>query len=294
MANRTFHNSDLVLALGRFRPLKWPFSLFAQSMRISAVVITLNEERHIRRCLESLQGVADETIVVDSGSQDETVKIAGELGARTMSREWAGYSDQKNYGASFAQYDWILSLDADECLSPALRNDILQAKQHLGGVVAFEFPRKAFYLGRWIEHSGWYPDRKVRLFLRTKARWEGRFVHESLRVDGPIGRLSGDLLHFSCETISEHLQSLDRYTTLAAQDLWHSGAKRSAGSGLASSAILAFVKTYWLKQGFRDGVQGLLIACFASYYNLVKHAKVWEFEQRSQLRQRPAASAQPQ
>ena len=182
-------------------------------MKISATVITLNEQRHIRQCLESLQGIADEMIVVDSGSQDATLKIAAELGAKTFVREWTNYSDQKNFASSLAQHEWILSLDADECLSSSLRQDILQAKENSTQAVAFEFPRKAFYLGRWIEHSGWYPDHKVRLFLKNKARWEGRFVHETLRTDGPIVRLPGDLLHYSCESISEHLRTLDRYTT---------------------------------------------------------------------------------
>ena len=249
-------------------------------MKISATVITLNEQRHIRQCLESLQGIADEMIVVDSGSQDATLKIAVELGAKTFVHEWMNYADQKNFASSLAQHEWILSLDADECLSSSLRQDILQAKERSTQAVAFEFPRKAFYLGRWIEHSGWYPDHKARLFLKNKARWEGRFVHESLRIDGPIVRLPGDLLHYSCESISGHLRTLDRYTTLAAEDLWHRQ-KRSGWTHLLGSAFAAFVKTYWLKQGFRDGIQGFVIACFASYYNLVKHAKLWELERRN-------------
>jgi hypothetical protein len=250
-------------------------------MKISATVITLNEQRHIRQCLESLLGIVDEMIVVDSGSQDATLEIAAQLGAKTFVREWVNYSDQKNFASSLAQYEWILSLDADECLSATLRQDILQAKQNPTHAVAFEFPRKAFYLGRWIEHSGWYPDHKVRLFLNSKARWEGRFVHESLSIDGPIVRLRGDLLHYSCESISEHIRTLDRYTTLAAEDLWHRQ-KRSGWTQLLTSAFAAFVKSYWLTQGFRDGMQGLVIACFASYYNLVKYAKLWELEQRNQ------------
>jgi glycosyltransferase involved in cell wall biosynthesis len=248
-------------------------------MKISATVITLNEERHIRQCLESLLGVADEIVVVDSGSQDATLKIADEVGARTFLQEWTNYADQKNFASSLTEHEWILSLDADECLSSSLRQDILLVKQNATQAVAFEFPRKAYYLGRWIEHSGWYPDHKVRLFQKGKARWEGRFVHEALRIDGPVSRLPGDLLHYTCESISEHLQSLDRYTTLAAEDLWQQR-KRSGWSQLLGSAMAAFVKTYWLKQGFRDGMQGLVIACLAAYYNFLKYAKLWELEQR--------------
>ncbi|MGH9429397.1 MAG: glycosyltransferase family 2 protein [Terriglobia bacterium] len=249
-------------------------------MRISATVITLNEQRHIRQCLESLQEIADELIVVDSGSQDATLEIAAQLGAKTFVREWTTYAEQKNFATSLAQYEWILSLDADECLSSSLRQEILQAKKNRTQAVAFEFPRKAFYLGRWIEHSGWYPDHKSRLFLKDKAQWEGGFVHEALSVNGPIVRLRGDLLHYSCESISEHLRTLDRYTTLAAEDLWHRR-KRSSSAGLLGSTLAAFVKTYCLRQGFRDGMQGFIIACFASTYNFVKHAKLWELERRN-------------
>jgi glycosyltransferase involved in cell wall biosynthesis len=250
-------------------------------MKISATVITLNEQRHIRQCLESLQGIADEMIVVDSGSQDATLEIAAQLGAKTFVHDWTNYAEQKNFASSLAQYEWILSLDADECLSSSLRQDILRAKQNGTHGVAFEFPRKAFYLGRWIEHSGWYPDHKIRLFLKESAQWEGRFVHEALRVNGPIVRLQGDLLHYSCQSISEHLQSLDRYTTLAAEDLWHRQ-KRSSSADLLVSTLAAFLKTYYFKQGFLDGKQGFLIACFAGYYNFIKYAKLWELEQRRQ------------
>jgi len=246
-------------------------------MKISATVITLNEQRHIRQCLESLRGIADETIVVDSGSQDATLRIAAELGAKTFVHEWTSYSEQKNFATSLANHDWILSIDADECLSSALRESILMTKERPTQAVAFKFPRKAFYLGRWIEHSGWYPDYKVRLFLKAKARWEGQFVHESLQVDGVVAQLPGDLLHYSCESITEHLRTLDRYTTLAANDLWERR-KRTSRTQLLGSAFAAFTKTYGLKQGFRDGMQGLVIACLAAYYNFVKHAKLWELE----------------
>jgi len=250
-------------------------------MKISATVITLEEQRHIRQCLQSLEEIADEIIVVDSGSRDKTLEIACELGARTFVHEWTNYADQKNFASSLAKHDWILSLDADECLSPSLRAEILRAKRNATDAVAFAFPRKAFYMGRWIEHSGWYPDHKVRLFLKDKARWEGRFVHESLRIDGPVVQLRGDLLHYSCETISEHLRTLDHYTSLAAEELRHRH-RRSGWLQMLGSAVAAFLKTYLLKQGFRDGKQGFLIACFASYYNLVKYAKLWELEQLKQ------------
>lgn len=253
-------------------------------MKISATIITFNEERHLGSCLESLEGVADEIVVVDSGSQDNTLEIAKQFQARTFARDWTNYSEQKNYAASLATHDWILSLDADECLSPALSKMLQAVKEQDTDASAFAFPRKALYLGRWIEHSGWYPDHKTRLYRKDKARWNGAYVHESLHVDGAVARLEGDLLHYTCESISEHLHSLDRYTTLAAQELWQRGKGAGVSHSLAS-AVAAFIKTYWLKQGFRDGKQGFLIACFAGCYNLAKYAKLWELEQREDLRQ---------
>jgi glycosyltransferase involved in cell wall biosynthesis len=248
-------------------------------MKISAAIITFNEQEHLARCLESLHGVADELVIVDSGSSDRTLEIATQFGARSFVRQWTNYSDQKNYAASMASYDWILSVDADECISPALREALLSLKPTGTRFSAFEFSRKAFYLGRWICHSGWYPDFKRRLYFKTKARWEGAFVHESLVIEGPVGRLPGDLLHYTCESVSQHLSSLDRYTTLAARDLWSRGKRSRPLNGLLP-AISAFLKAYALKQGFRDGAQGFLIACFASYYNFVKYAKLWELEQK--------------
>jgi glycosyltransferase involved in cell wall biosynthesis len=254
-----------------------PFSFALRAMKISAIVITLNEEKHLGRCLESVRMVADELIVVDSGSEDDTLGIAARFGARTFVREFTNYSDQKNFAASLASHDWILSVDADESLSPELRESILALKANEPAESAFEATRKAFYLGRWIQHSGWYPDYKTRVYLKQKARWQGAYVHESLSVDGPVGRLEGDLLHYTCESISDHLRSLDRYTTLAAQELRSRG-KRGRISASLLSAATAFAKSYFLAQGFRDGIQGFWIACFASYYNFVKYAKLWDLQ----------------
>ena len=268
-----------MLALGRLPQGSGPF-LFLKRMKISATVITLNEENHLGRCLASLDGVVEETLVVDAGSRDRTSEIARELGARPIVHEWKSYANQKNHAAALAEHDWILSIDADECLSPELRQSILAMRKTVPAMSAFGFSRKAFYLGRWIHHCGWYPDIKTRLYLRTKAKWQGEFVHESLDVDGPIGRLAGDLLHYTCNSVSEHLIRLERYTTLAANDLWRRG-KRSRMIDLPVSAVAAFAKTYWLKQGFRDGPQGLVISLFAGYYNFVKYAKLWELQQNA-------------
>ena len=249
-------------------------------MKITATVITLNEENHLGRCLASLNGVVEEIVVVDAGSSDHTLEIGRELGARTFVHEWKSYASQKNHAAALAEHDWILSIDADECLSPQLCQSILALKRTVPQMSGFEFSRKAFYLGRWIHHCGWYPDIKTRLYLKTKAEWQGEFVHETLGVDGPIGRLQGDLLHYTCNSVSEHLIRLERYTTLAANDLRRRG-KRSRIIDLPVSALAAFAKTYCLKQGFRDGAQGLVISLFAGYYNFVKYAKLWELQQNA-------------
>ncbi len=249
-------------------------------MKISATVITFNEENRLARCLESLHGLVDETIVVDADSQDGTREMAAVHGARVFRRPWTNYSDQKNFASAQASYDWILSLDADECLSSSLHQKLMDLKKAKGFVEAYAFRRKAFYLGRWIHHSGWYPDYKTRLYLKDKAHWEGEFVHETLVVNGRIHRIGADLLHYTCDSLSEHVRSLDRYTTLAAQDLQTRG-EQFRVFDLIGSPIATFLKTYLLNAGFRDGVQGCFIAVLAAYYNFLKYGKLWELKHNS-------------
>src|SRR5580698_4396853 len=187
-------------------------------MKITATIITLNEERHIARAIESLR-CCDEIVVIDSGSADRTTELAENLGARVIESPWRGYAGQKNWAAERATNDWILSLDADEALSEALEGEIWNLKKNGPKFDAYTMPRLAQYLGRWILHSGWYPDRKVRLYNRQKAKWVGDFVHESVKVQGRLGHLDSNLLHFTCESLSEHLKTMDRYTTLAAEQM---------------------------------------------------------------------------
>lgn len=246
-------------------------------MMISATIITLNEEEHIGRCLKSVQGVADELVVVDAGSQDQTCTIAARLGARVLRRDWTNYSDQKNFAASQASHDWILSLDADECLSDLLRQQLLTVKANPGRADAYEFPRRTFYLGRWIRHCGWYPDHKVRLYRRERGQWQGAFVHEHLSCDGSVVRLKGDLLHYTCDSVSDHACRVGKYTTLAAQDLLDRG-RRSGPLKLVLSPLAAFMSSYFLKAGFLDGFRGLLISTFSAYYNFLKYSKLWDLQ----------------
>jgi glycosyltransferase involved in cell wall biosynthesis len=240
-------------------------------MKITATIITLNEERHIARAIESLR-CCDEIVVVDSGSVDRTVELASNLGARVLESPWPGYSTQKNFAAERATHDWILSLDADEALSESLEGEIWTLKKKGPAYDAYTMPRLAQYLGRWILHSGWYPDRKVRLYNRNKAKWVGNFVHESLEVEGRIGHLESNLLHFTCDSLSEHLKTMDRYTTLAAEELV-SNKEKIALRHMILDPAWTFTKTYFVQRGFQDGLEGLTIAYMAALYTFLKYAK---------------------
>ncbi|MGE5487520.1 MAG: glycosyltransferase family 2 protein [bacterium] len=240
-------------------------------MKISATIIAVNEELKIARAIESLR-CCDEIVVVDSGSSDRTVEIARNLGARVVESPWPGYAKQKNLAACEAENDWIFSIDADEALSEALEAEIWQLKKTGPAFDAYTMPRMAKYLGRWILHSGWYPDRKVRLYDRRKAKWVGEYVHESVEVNGTIGHLKYNLLHHTCDSLSEHLRTLDRYTTLAAQEIVANGRKVSAVN-LVAEPVWTFLRTYFLQAGFLDGYEGFIIANMAAAYTFLKYAK---------------------
>ncbi len=240
-------------------------------MKITATIITLNEERNIARAIESLRST-DEILIIDSGSADRTVELAQKLGARVIEADWRGYAAQKNWAAEQAANDWIFSLDADEALSEALEAEIWNLKKSGPRCDAYTMPRLARYLGRWILHSGWYPDRKVRLYHRTRAKWIGDFVHESVVVDGRVGHLESNILHFTCDSISEHVKTMDRYTTLAAQEI----AARKLPvplTRLIADPAWAFLKTYLFQRGFLDGLEGLTIAYMAAFYTFLKYSK---------------------
>jgi glycosyltransferase involved in cell wall biosynthesis len=240
-------------------------------MKISATIITLNEERNIVRAIESLR-CCDEILVVDSGSTDRTLELASKLGARVVETPWHGYAKQKNFAARQAAHDWILSLDADEALSEALEGEIWAIKKNGPRFDGYTMPRLAQYCGRWILHSGWHPDRKLRLYHRERAEWVGEYVHESVRVRGRVGDLRYNILHFTCSSLSEHLKSMDRYTTLAAQELV-AHKKRVSAFRLLADPLWTFTKSYFLQRGFLDGPEGLSIAWMAGLYTYLKYAK---------------------
>ena len=240
-------------------------------MKISATIITCNEERNLPRAIESLR-CCDEIVVIDSGSTDRTVEVAERFGARVLEANWRGYAGQKNYASDMACNDWILSIDADEALSEDLEGEIWHLKKNGATCDGYTMPRLAQYLGKWILHSGWHPDRKIRLFDRRKSKWVGEYVHESVVVNGSIGELAGNLLHYTCGSLSEHLKTMDRYTTLAAEEIV---ARKLPVTyrNLLLDPPWTFFRTYVLQRGFLDGVEGLAIAHMAALYTFIKHAK---------------------
>jgi glycosyltransferase involved in cell wall biosynthesis len=240
--------------------------------RVSATIVACNEADKLARALRSL-ACADEIVVVDSGSTDETPEIATRLGARVINQSWQGYVAQKNLAAGHARYEWILSLDADEELDAVAQDAIRSWKGREPTADGYRFARRARYLGRWILHSGWYPDYKVRLFNRRKGGWSGKYVHESVTVNGRVETMPGEILHYTCDTLEEHLRRIELYTDLAAQEMIERGENVNL---LARwfDPIWVFFHTYFLRLGVLDGHQGFLIATMAARYVRRKYAKL--------------------
>ncbi len=247
-------------------------------MKLTVTVITFNEAPNIAGALESVAW-ADEIVVVDSGSTDDTVAIARSHGARVESRAWTGYGAQKNHAAACASQDWILSLDADERVTPKLASEIRALMERGPVAQGYRFPRVTYYLGRWIRSTDWYPDVHVRLYDRRAARWNDRKVHEGLDLEGRVERLEGELLHYPYRNISDHLSKIDRYTTLAAEQ-WAADGRRASAIQALVHPRLAFFRNYVLKGGFRDGAAGLLVSLLNSHYVFLKYAKLLEIQQR--------------
>jgi len=240
--------------------------------RLSACLITLNEEQNLLRALKSLQGVADEIVVVDSGSQDRTQGIAREHGAKLVVRGWTDFAQQKNIAGAAASNDWILSLDADEELSSDLRASLLAWKEKEPQFAVYEFARRTWYLGGWVWHTRWYPDFQRKLYRRDKTKFEVP-EHATVKYDGPVGRLKGDLLHYTLHSVEEHAAKVEAITTREARYLFLEG-KRSWRAAMWLASPWNWFNNFVLCRGFLDGRRGWIISRMAARGTWLKFRKL--------------------
>jgi glycosyltransferase involved in cell wall biosynthesis len=255
--------------------------------KLTVTVITYNEGPHIVEALQSVSW-ADEIILVDSHSTDDTVERARPYVSRIDARDWAGYGTQKNHAQDLASNDWILSIDADERVTPALADEIKGVLRAGPGASGYKICRVSNYLGQWIRSTDWYPDYHIRLYDRRAARWSEHTVHESIGCRGRVEKLRGELLHYPYRNVSQHLAKIDRYTTLVAEQ-WSAEGRRSAAWQALIYPRLAFLRNYILRGGFRDGAAGLLVSKLNSYYVFLKYVKLFEMQR---LARAPEATKQ--
>jgi glycosyltransferase involved in cell wall biosynthesis len=242
--------------------------------RISAVLITRDAEAHLRECLASVAW-CDEIVVIDGGSRDATPAICAEFGARLFEQtDWQGFGIQKNRALQQASGDWVLSIDADEVVTPGLRAQIESAIAQPGNAVAFSLPRRSSFCGHWMRHGGWWPDRVLRLFRRGQARFSDDIVHERLVVDGPVALLGEPLLHYTYDTLEQALAKLDRYSTLGAAAA-HARGKRATPLSAVLRGGWAFIRTYCLRLGLLDGRAGLMLALYNGHGTYYRYLKLW-------------------
>ena len=245
---------------------------------ISATLIVYNEEHNITNALQSLSW-ADEIVVVDGGSSDATVEICHQFTDRVFHRDWTGYVEQKNYAVENARNNWIFSLDADERVSPELRDEIVELAGSGFLKRGYKIPRIAFFMGHWIRHGDWYPDYQLRLFDRKHGRWEGGRVHESVKISEPPGFLKGDIYHYTYRSLTDYLRRLEIYSNLAAFDYQQKGRRATLFTLLLNPAA-AFAKAFLLKRGFLDGTPGFAVAVMGAVSVFFKYAKLYELQGR--------------
>ena len=250
-------------------------------IKISAVIITLNEEDNIGRCLDSLEGVVDEIVVVDSFSTDATADICGKRDARFIQHPFEGHIEQKNYAMEQAAHNFILSLDADEALSRDLKRSVLKAKSDWE-FDGYAFNRLTDYCGKWIKHSGWYPDSKIRLWDRRKGKWGGVNPHDSVVMKNGVetGHLEGDLLHFSYPSIRHHVSQMNTFTDIAAKEAYKAGRRSNLIVDIFLNPVFTFLKKYLLELGFLDGYAGFMISIHSGYGKFLKFIKLRELEKK--------------
>jgi glycosyltransferase involved in cell wall biosynthesis len=244
--------------------------------RLSVTIITLNEAAHIAAAIDSVS-FADEILVVDSGSSDGTTDIAASKGVRVLTRAWTGYVDQKNFAAEEASSDWIFSLDADERIPAALAEEIRSVLATDPPYHGYRVPRVTFHLGRWIRTTDFYPDYQTRLYDRRFARWCGRYVHESVTVDGASGYLKNDLQHYSFADLRDHIKRINHYSTLSAMQMYEEG-RRTGPVEILVHPPAAFMRNYILRRGFLDGTAGLTISLMNAWSVGLKFMKLWELQ----------------
>jgi len=237
--------------------------------RLSVTVIALNQEAHISECLVSVS-FADEIVVVDTGSTDRTVELARTYTDRVLQADWQGFGRTKNYALDQARGDWVFSLDTDERVPPALKDEILAVVAADGPLNGYRVPRKNYFCGRWIRHLGWYPDYTLRLFRRDRGRFRDREVHEEVVVDGPVGTFQTPLEHFSYRSVSEYVTRMDRYARLAAQELAKAGRRPYPGE-LFYRPFFSFLHLYFIRRGFLEGAPGYALAVLMSMYKFLKY-----------------------
>lgn len=255
---------------------------------LSVVIITKNEVANIEAALASVAW-ADERLVVDAESTDETVAMARRCGARVVVRPWPGYSAQKNFAASVASNDWILSVDADERVTPELAAELAAVMASEPRAAGYRLRRVTWHLGRWIRSTDWYPDYQLRLYDRRTGRWnEERLVHESVQVQGPVVTLRRELQHYPYRDLSHHFSTMERYTTLAARQMLHEG-RRARLVDLMVHPPAAFLRNYVLRRGFLDGTAGLIVSAMNAFYVFLKFARLWELERCSPSTSTPPA-----
>jgi glycosyltransferase involved in cell wall biosynthesis len=248
---------------------------------LSVCIITFNEEKNIRDCLESVTW-AEEIIVVDSLSQDTTVSLCRLFTDKVYEQEWQGHVKQKNCALQYARNEWVLCVDADERVSPELREEIERNLSMEGNCVdGYYFPRHSYYLGKWINHGGWYPDYKLRLFKKSKGSWGGEDPHDKVILKGTTTQLKGELLHFVYKNVSHQLQTVDSFSTITSTALDRAG-ERFTLFKLLYRPSAKFFETYLIKRGFMDGLPGFIIAVISSFYVFLRYVKLWELQKLRQ------------
>ena len=252
-------------------------------MKISAVIITFNEERNIDRCLRSLVTVADEILVVDSFSTDQTERICLSHGARFIQNKFPGHIEQKNFAMEHAANDWVLSLDADEALTEDLQRSILSVKPDLGKHGGYKLKRLTSFCGKWVRHTGWYPDKKIRLWNREEGRWGGQNPHDKVIMNPgvSIGQLEGDLLHYSFYELKDHIDTIQKFSSIAAQSAYENGKRANLLTNVLLGPLYTFVKKYFFQLGFLDGYTGFIISMNSAFSKFLKYTKLREIQRRN-------------